>query len=104
MNDLANGNAKFSRQEVVICKNASVPGACLSKLYEQKSGYGIKKIKLAEILIDKMLSTKARKIETRPIVVTLERIERLAALNHLPTRNEIWERNQASKYLGKKRP
>jgi hypothetical protein len=98
------GAAKFSRHEVAACKKGSTPGAKLTKLYEQKTGRGLNKIKLTEALIDNMLTTKVRKTSTRPIVKTLERIERLAALNHLPTRSEIWDRNQASKYLGKKRP
>jgi hypothetical protein len=44
-----------------------------------------------------------RKIESRPIIKTLERVARLAALNPFPTTYEIWEINQAFKHLGMKR-
>lgn len=101
MTSLANGKATFRQSEVSLCKNRSGPG--LSMLYEGKTGYGLNKIKLIEILIGDVLNSKSRKVESRPIIRTLERIEKLAALNHLPTQNETWDRNQASKYLGKKR-
>lgn len=103
MNELADGRAFFSREEITACNNGTVSGDLLSKLYQQKTGYGLNKINLSEILVSKALATKSRKMSNRPIVQVLERIERLAALNHLPIRAEIWERNQASKFLGKKR-
>jgi len=43
----------------------------------------------------------ARKIENRPIIKTLDRVLRLSVRNPLPTMQEIWEKNQASKYFGK---
>ena len=43
-----------------------------------------------------------RKIESRPIVQTLVRVAALAMRNPFPTMLDVRERNQASKYLGKK--
>jgi len=104
MNEQAKDYARFSVTEVTTCKNYSNPGACLQKLYKEKTHYGLQKIKLNEFLVKLMMLPNARrKIENRPIVQVLGRVARLAARNPLPTMNEVWEKNQASKYLGKKR-
>jgi len=104
MNNLAMGYASFTISEVSTCKRSSNPGACLKKLYDQKTHYGIQKIKLSEILVEHMLSPNSRrKIGNRPIVKVLKRVAHLAARNPLPTMYKIWEENQASRYLGKKR-
>jgi hypothetical protein len=103
LNEFANGHASFSREEIDACKNSASSGDPLSKLYKQKTGYGLNKINLSEILVNNALVKTSRKMRNRPVVKVLERIERLAALNHLPIRAEIWERNQASKFMGKKR-
>ena len=104
MNELAQGYALFTSADVIACKNDPNPGACLQRLYQQKAQYGLQKIKLSEILIEHMMSPDSRrKFENRPIIKVLERVARLAARNPLPTMHEIWEKNQASKYLGKKR-
>jgi hypothetical protein len=80
------------------------PGSSLQKLYKDKAQYGLQKIKLSEILIEHMMSPDSRRrIENRPIIKVLERVARLAARNPFPTMHEIWEKNQASKFLGKKR-
>ncbi len=50
-----------------------------------------------------IIACPLRRIESRPIIKVLERVARLAARNPLPTMYETWEKNQASKYLGKKR-
>lgn len=44
-----------------------------------------------------------RAIGNRPIIKTLDRVVRLAALNPFPTMRDTWQRNQSSKYLGKRR-
>lgn len=104
MNKLAQGYVSFTPAEVTACKNDSNPGSSLQKLYQEKAQYGLQKIKLSEILIEKMMSPDSkRRIEGRPIIKVLERMARLAARNPLPTMYETWEKNQASKYLGKKR-
>jgi len=104
MNELAQGYASFTTAEVTACKKDPNPGSCLQRLYQKKAQYGLQKIKLCEILIEHMMSPNSRRrIENRPIIRLLERVARLAARNPLPTMHEIWEKNQASKYLGKKR-
>ncbi|RDH87701.1 MAG: hypothetical protein DIZ78_03870 [endosymbiont of Escarpia spicata] len=104
MNELAQGYASFTTAEVTACKKDPNPGSSLQKLYENKAQYGLQKIKLSEILIEHMMSPDSRRrIENRPIIKVLERVARLAARNPLPTMHETWEKNQASRYLGKKR-
>lgn len=103
MNQLAKGHGSFSGAEIAACKKDKNPGSCLTKLYKQKTNYGLQKSVLNEILVAQMLSdTARRKIESRPIIKVLERVELLAARNPFPVMEEIWERNQASKYFGKK--
>jgi hypothetical protein len=104
MNEATTANVRFTQAEVAACKKDKNPGARLEELYKHKVGRGLKKTKLTEILIERLLSAGSRRrIENRPIVKTLERVARLAARNPLPTMQELWEKNQASKYLGKKR-
>lgn len=104
MNKLAQGYGSFTPAEVTACKNDSNPGSSLQKLYQKRAQYGLQKIKLSEMLIEKMMSPDSqRRVEGRPIIKVLERVARLAARNPLPTMYETWEKNQASKYLGKKR-
>ncbi|MCK9992484.1 MAG: hypothetical protein Dbin4_01004, partial [Alphaproteobacteria bacterium] len=103
MNQLANGYGSFSGADIAACKKDISPGSCLTKLYKKKTNYGLKKAALNEILVAQMLSdTTRRKIESRPIIKILERVERLAARNPFPVMEEMWERNQASQYFGKK--
>ena len=104
MTELALGYVSFTAADVAACKKCPNPGSNLQKLYQEKASYGLQKIKLTEILIEDMVSPNSRrKIENRSIIKVLERVARLASLNHLPTMYETWEKNQASRYLGKKR-
>ncbi len=102
MNAQAKGHGYFTRHEIANCRE-STSGDPLGKLYLQKTNYGLSKKKLSGILIDSMLSNTRRKLENRPIIRILEKVARMAARNSLPTMQKIWELNQASKYLGKKR-
>ena len=104
MNEAAQGYATFTVREVTTVKAQANSGAGLARLYRQKSGYGLEKIKLNEILVCNMLSPLAKRdVESRPLIKTLNKVERLAARNPLPTTQKTWEINQASKHLGKKR-
>jgi len=104
LNKLSKGHAMFSRAELTTCKNSPKSGAALKDLFLQKTQYGLQKVKLAELLVELMLSPDSkRKVENRPIMKVLERVARLASRNPFPTMQETWERNQASTYLGKKR-
>ena len=104
MNELAQGRAHFSRSEVNNCKNTQNSTAALGRLYRQKTDYDLPKVQLNEIMVDHMLfDSSRRKVENRSIIKTLVRVARLAARNPLPTMYESWEKNQASKFFGKKR-
>ncbi|MDE0156548.1 MAG: hypothetical protein OXS28_13205 [Gammaproteobacteria bacterium] len=101
---MADGHATFSREDLSNVRGQNNPGSELKKLYCNKTKYGLKKIELSQILVRNMMSPNTRrKIESRPIIKALNRVEILAARNHLPTTHELSEINQASKYLGKKR-
>lgn len=103
LTEQSRGKAKFSRNEVGACKKERNPGAAMSSLYKNKTGKGLLKPKLSEALVQAMFSEKSRrKLESRPLTKTLLRVSKLAALNHFPTMHDIWEKNQASKFLGKK--
>lgn len=101
---LAQDSAMFDVREVAYAKRAPNSGAALQDLFRTKTNYGINKIRLAEILVDIMMSRQSRrKIENRPIVRTLERVERLAVRNHLPATQRVRDSNQVSRFLGRRR-
>ena len=104
LNELARSKATFTGRDVIRVKSQDNPGSALKQLYRQKTNYDIPKVKLSGILVRNMMSSAARRqIESRPIIKTLDRVVRLAARNPLPTTQRVWEINQASNYLGKKR-
>lgn len=104
LNKITGSSSVITRSDVAACKRAPNPGACLNRLASAKYGYKPDKIKTAEALVSMMLdASKGRRLEDRPIIQTLERVERLAVRNPLPVSQEIWETNQISRYLGKKR-
>lgn len=103
LTELARGKATFTVHDVKGVKSQKNPGSALVKLYCQKTSHGLRKVELSEILVRNMMSPAARrKIESRPIIKTLDRVQRLAALNPFPTTQRVWEINQASKYFSKK--
>ena len=104
LNELAQGRATFTVTDVTIAKKHDKSGSELKKLYLAKTGYGLQKVLLSEILVRNMFSPGTRRnIETRPIIKTLNKVERLAALNPLPTTQRASETNQASRFLGRVR-
>lgn len=104
LTELAMGNAHFSSKEILNCKNAGNPGATLTKLYKAKTNYGLNKINFCKILIRNMLTQdKIASAHKRPIIKFLEKAAQLAGRNPFPTMQELWELNQSSKFLGKKR-
>lgn len=103
LNELAN-NTVIKRKQVIQCIKGNCPGGDLSRLYKRCTTYGLNKIKLNEILVQRMLTLAVgRKVSNRPIVKFLNRVVSLAVRNPFPTRQESWEKNQSSKFLGKKR-
>src|SRR3990172_3931473 len=104
LTEIAAGNARFSRVEIDACQQNPESGAKLKKLYRRRTGNKLDKLKMITLLTERMLSPKSRhKIANRPVIKTLERVARRAARNPFPTRQEVWKKNQASKYFGKKR-
>ena len=104
LTELARGLAAFTTNEVARARKDRNPGSALKSLYRQKAKYGLQKPKLAGNLVDIMMSPKARRaIENRPIIRTLDRVERLAALNHLPTTQRTRDANQTSRFLDRTR-
>lgn len=104
LNKLAQGKATFTVRDVTYVKSQDNPGSALVKLYRCKTSHGLRKVELSKILVRSMMSSATRrKIESRPIIKTLDRVGRIAAQNPLPETQRVWEINQASKYFGKKR-
>ena len=104
LNKLAQGKATFTVRDVTYVKSQDNPGSALVKLYRCKTSHGLRKVELSKILVRNMMSSATRrKVESRPIIKTLDRVRRIAAQNPLPATQRVWEINQASKYLGKKR-
>lgn len=58
---ITNLSSKFSRSVLTKCQKSPKLGSDLNKLFEQKSEYGFQKIKLADLLIDLMLSPELKK-------------------------------------------
>jgi len=104
LTELARGVVEFSVSDVANAKRDRNSGAALKALYQQKANYGLNKVKLARILVDTMMLPKTRRnIENRPIIRTLNQVERLATRNHLPTTLRTRDANQASGFLARKR-
>lgn len=98
------GVARFVTVDIAACRKDKAPGAALKKLYFTRAGHKLDKPALARVLVEAMLSPASRRNpDRRPIVKVLERITRLAALNPFPTMQQLWEYNQRSNYLGKRR-
>lgn len=104
LTEMAAGKGRFSCTEIGVCQQNPDPGAKLKELYWQKIGKKLDKLKLSTLLTERMFSPAShQKIANRPIIKTLERVTSLAARNPFPTMQKVWEKNQASKYFGKKR-
>ncbi len=101
---MAAGKTRFSRAQIDACRQDDNPGAKLKAVYQQATGKKLNKMQLCELLVVGMFSATSRqRIENRPITKTLQRVATLAAHNHPPTFQEVWEKNQASGYFGRKR-
>ena len=104
LTELAGGVVTFRVRDIASVRKACNSGSALKDLYKTKTNYGLNKIRLAKFLVDAMMSpTSRRKIENRPIVATLNRVELLASRNHLPTTQRVRDANQSSKFLDRRR-
>ncbi|MEQ9209182.1 MAG: hypothetical protein RLN96_04965, partial [Pseudomonadales bacterium] len=85
-------------------RSSSDPGKEISNLYRSKTGHGLRKPKLVELLAEMLVNPTSRRApKNRPIVRVLTKIRRLAARNPFPTQEKTWLTNQASPLLGGKR-
>ena len=101
LTDLADGSASFTSAEVANVKRQPNSGSALKCLFRHKTNCQLQKDRLSEILTLAIFSPSSRrKIKNRPIVKTLNRVAKLAALNHFPTTQEAREANQESRFLG----
>jgi hypothetical protein len=101
---VANGAHKFNVKDIATCRLSKQPGACLSRMYSETTQHDLPKVKLSDILVGKIMRPTSRRSATRrPIVKVLHRVAELAMKNPFPVMQEIWEKNQTSKMLAKKR-
>lgn len=102
---LAQSHATFSGDDIANIKKDKNPGSDLKKLYKKKANYELNKVKLAEILVDMIGTSKSvQKIEDRPIIKILNQVENLVFRNPLPIRQKDKETNQISGLFGKLKP
>ena len=100
---LSRGKHTFTAAEVAGCRTQPNPGKALATRYQLVTGRDLPKLEMADALVDQVLSPQTRRSPAnRPIVKLLLRALRLAALNHLPTQQEIWRKNQTSRIMAKK--
>lgn len=82
-----------------------VKAVTLERIFEARAGRPLNKVELARTLVEAMFATTTKRTpQSRPIIRFLEFAARTAALNHQPTMEDSWERNQRSGYLGALRP
>ena len=92
---------EFLSNDIAQLRANKGAGAALKRLYQDRAGIKLNKMKLMEALMDSLLSPTSRtKLKNRPIIGVLDKVSRLGARNPLPIRLELWERNQQSSYLG----
>jgi hypothetical protein len=104
LSEATGGRHQFTTAEVSACRESPAPGAALSRLFDNRTSYGLQKLRLSDLLAEKLLSPNSRRaIGNRPIVKVLERVVKLATKNSFPVMQEVWEKNQASKILAQKR-
>lgn len=101
MTTLSEGHAEFKSIDVKNARHSHPDGKALSKLYQNRTGYGLNKPKLASHLAAILVDPKSRRDpENRPLVKILNRACHLAVRNPFPERHETWLTNQESHFLG----
>lgn len=73
-------------------------GDPISRLYSEKVEYELPKPKFLRLLAEAIPLKEG--VTTRPILVLLNEVLEIAALNHKPTFVDLWFENQESGYLG----
>lgn len=96
----AEGRCQFTTEEVAQAAAAfGRQGDPISALFETKVQYGLPKPEFLCHLID-LLPLEDPSTLKRPLLVLVDQIVEIAALNHRPTFVDIWFENQESGYLG----
>lgn len=111
MSEYSHGKAKFSSADVRQCRESAKAAKkntkirTLQVLYTERTGQPFRKPQFGRRLMQVMFdpATK-RKPKNRPIVRFLDRLAELAARNHQPVTQAMWEYNQRSGYFGTMRP
>lgn len=105
------GKEKFTAADVKLCRDSARNPSknkklrTLDVLHTERTGRNLNKPRFGKVLVDLMFApTTKRKAANRPIIRFLDRVAKLAALNHQPTTHSMWEYNQRSGYLGTLRP
>lgn len=104
---LAGGHATFSAEEVTAAQDAydRKEADPISALYLRTTGHDLNKLEalnaLADILIQAVRETGFdEQIKVRPILMILDNVINIAALNHQPITANTWKANQESGYFG----
>ena len=96
----AEGRYQFTAEEVAEASAAfGRQGDPISSLFKTKVQYGLPKSEFLCHLID-LLPLSDPSTLKRPLLVLLDQIVEIAALNHKPTFVDTWFENQESGYLG----
>lgn len=96
----AQGRYQFTAEEVTEASAAfGRQGDPISRLFETKVQYGLQKPEFLCHLID-LLPLEDPATLRRPLLVLIDQIVDIAALNHQPTFVDTWFENQESGYLG----
>jgi len=96
----AQGRYQFTAEEVAEASAVfGRQGDPISRLFETKVQYGLQKPELLCHLID-LLPLEDPATLRRPLLVLIDQIVEIAALNHQPTFVDTWFENQESGYLG----
>jgi hypothetical protein len=107
MKKLSEGRYSFTESEIEDCRNCFGQrgrGDTLSRLYREKTDYGLNKIKLLERLITCAISFPKLEVDgvevLRPLVQTIQDVRHLAMRNYQPSRLQSWKETQDSEWLG----
>ncbi|TGG90206.1 MAG: hypothetical protein ERJ67_11210 [Aphanocapsa feldmannii 277cV] len=106
LGEVAEDRVQFTAEQVaeqVEDAKRQCTGAALGILFKRKTNYALPKIKLSESLVSHMFSeTSSRKIEDRPIIQILKKVEYLAVNNRLSFTQKAKDTNQESTFFGLK--
>ncbi len=106
MTKVSGNRYTFEAAEIVECERRfGEEGDPLSRLYEEKLNYGLKKPRLLDALADLILSNPEGEFDEegqakRPLVKMLGDVVELASTNYQPVTRDIQQENQMTGYFG----